>query len=146
MEFEPIIGELDQITDGIKTCTEFDYVELDMGPQWVQIDLGQEETIYLVAIWHYYRNPVIYNDVIVQLSNDGDFREGVVTIYNNDHDDSSGEGAGADSAYYARWWGEFADARGPAFRGTPARFVRVYTNGGTGMEDTRFVEVEIYGP
>lgn len=145
MEYEPIIGELEQITDGVKTCMEFDYVELDAGPQWIQIDLEEEFTIYLVVIWHYYKNPVIYQDVIVKLSNDESFKRGVVTIYNNDHDNSSNEGQGSDSAYYARWWGEFADARGPAFRGTRARYVRIYTNGGTGMEDTRFVEAEVYG-
>ena len=145
MEFEPIIGELEQITDGIKTCTEFDYVELDAGPQWIQIDLEQTEDIYLVIVWHFYKNPVIYRDVIVQVSDDEEFRQGVMTIYNNDHDNSSGEGAGKDSAYYARWWGEFADARGASYRGTRGRYVRVHTNGGTGMEDTRFVEVEVYG-
>jgi hypothetical protein len=29
--------------------------------------------------------------------------------------------------------------------GTPGRFVRVYTNGGSTGEETRFVEIEVYG-
>ena len=145
MEDEPIIGELSQITDDIKKSGDFDYVELDLGPQWVQIDLGKIHNIYAVVVWHFYKNPTIYNDVIVQLADDANFTGNVKTIFNNDHDDSTGLGKGGDTAYFARWWGEIADARGPENKGTPAQYVRVYTNGGTAQEDTRFVEVAVYG-
>ncbi len=145
MEDEPIIGELSQVTDDIKKSEEFDYVELDLGPQWVQIDLGTIHTVFAVVIWHYYKNPIIYNDVIVQLADDAEFIQNVKTIFNNDHDDSTGLGRGNETAYFARWWGEIADARGPENKGTPARYVRVYTNGGAAEEDTRFVEVAVYG-
>ena len=142
----PILGEMEQLTDGIKKSGEFDFVELDLGPQWVQIDLEQEATIYAVAVWHYYKNPTIYNDVIVQVSNDPSFESGVTTLFNNDIDNTSGLGQGSDPAYYARWWAELVDARGgDDMPGTRCRYVRVYTNSGAGNEETRFVEIAVYG-
>lgn len=142
----PIIGELEQLTDGVKKSGEFDFVELDLGPQWVQVDLEQETTVYAVAVWHYYKNPAVYNDVIVQASLDPTFKTGVVTLFNNDHDNSAGLGKGGDTAFFARWWAELVDARGgDDMPGTPCRYVRIYTNGGAANEDTRFVEIAVFG-
>ena len=145
MAEEPIIGELDQITDGIKKSDEFDYVEMDPGPQWVQIDIGQIHNVFAVVVWHYYKNPVIYNDVIVQIADNSDFTENVKTLFNNDYDNSAGQGIGEDTAYFARWWGEIVDARGLDKNGMKTRYVRVYTNGGAAGEETRFVEIAVYG-
>ena len=145
MTEEPIIGELEQVTDGVKKSGDFDYVEMDLGPQWVQVDLGQPRSIHAVVIWHYYKNPVIYNDVVVRIADDDCFKENVRTLFNNDHDDSAGLGKGTDTAYHARWWGEIVDARGDENAGTRARFVRVHTNGGAAEEETRFVEIAVYG-
>jgi len=145
MEEEPIIGELAQITDDIKKSGEFDFVELDPGPQWVQIDLGQMHTVFAVCLWHYYKNPVIYNDVIVQVSDNSDFTGNVKTLFNNDYDNSTGQGIGEDTSYTSRWWGEIVDTRGPDNTGMEMRYVRVYTNGGAADEETRFVEICVYG-
>jgi len=142
---EPARGELDYVTDGVKKSAEEHWVELDNDPQWVQIDLGAERTIYAVAVWHYYAGTVIYNDVIVQVSSDAAFGAGVVTLFNNDHDNSSRLGRGRDTAYIARWWAEIVDARGPHNRGTRCRYVRVGTNGHIDGDETRFVEVAVYG-
>lgn len=145
MEEEPIIGELTQIVDDVKKSGEFDFVEMDPGLQWVQIDLGAVRRLYGVLVWHYYKNPTIYNDVIVQVADDLEFSKNVRTLFNNDHDDSAGLGVGQDTAFFARWWGELVDARGESNEGTPARCVRVYTDGGCGGADTRFVEIAVYG-
>ena len=145
MDDEPIIGELSQLVDDVKKSGEFDFVELDPGLQWVQIDLGAIRTLYGIVVWHYYKNPTIYNDVIVQVADDVEFTTNVRTLFNNDHDDSAGLGAGKDTAFFARWWGELVDARGESNDGTPARCVRVYTDGGCGGGDTRFVEIAAYG-
>jgi Na+-transporting NADH:ubiquinone oxidoreductase subunit NqrC len=145
MTEDPIIGSLKQLTDGVKRSGEFDFVELDPDPQWVQVDLGRSCTLSCVVVWHYYKNPVIYNDVIVQLADDAGFTSNVRTVFNNDHDNTSGQGAGTDTAYFARWWGEIVDTRGASKEGTAARFIRVWTNGGCGGEPTRFVEIQAYG-
>lgn len=145
MEDEPIIGEIGQVTDGVKKSGEFDYVELGLGLQWVQIDLGGRHTIHAVVLWHYYKNPIIYSDVIVQVADDAEFTQNVGTLFNNDHDGTAGLGPGKDTAFYSRWWGEIVDARGGENGGVPARFVRVYTGGGHADEETRFVEIAVYG-
>ncbi len=145
LEWEPIIGELSQVTDGITKSGEFDYVELDPEPQWVQVDLGSLHTVFCIVVWHYYKNPVVYNDVVCQVADDAGFTTNVKTLFNNDHDDSSGLGKGTNTAYHARWWGEIVDARGEENEGTTTRFVRVWTNGGCGNEETRFVEISVYG-
>lgn len=138
-------GFADQVTDGIKKSGEGDYVDLGPGLQWVQVDLGAEHTVYCVVVWHFYRNPIIYRDVVMQLANDPEFKEGVVTVFNNDRENNSGLGAGTDYAHMAAWWGEVGDARGPDNAGTRCRYVRVYTNGGYAGESNRFVEIAVYG-
>src|SRR5688572_15948373 len=42
---EPIIGKLDQVTDGDKEGSDGSWVELGPGLQWVQIDLGKASDI-----------------------------------------------------------------------------------------------------
>ena len=139
---DPFTGDLDQLTDGLKKSGEFDYVE---GPAWVQIDLGRPSRIHAVVLWHFYRNPVIYNDVIVRSADDAGFTENVRTLFNNDHDNSSGLGRGGDAAYISRWWGEIVDARGADNAGTTARYIRLYTAGGVEGELSRYVEIAVYG-
>lgn len=136
----PTFGQLTQIVDGVKKSGESDYIQLDSGLQWVQIDLEKAHALYAIVIWHYYKDPVIYNDVIVQVADDADFTENVRTLFNNDHDNTADFGKGDDKAYYARWWGQIVDAKG-----SEARYVRVYTNGGINGENTRFVEIAVYG-
>jgi len=142
---EPLAGDVDQITDGLKKSGPFDYVELPPGLGWVQIDLGQVRTIHAVAIWHFYKNATIYNDVIVRVADDAAFSRNVRTLFNNDHDGSAKMGKGDDTAFYTRWWGEIVDARGADGGGTKARYVRVYTADGMEDELPRFVEIAIYG-
>ena len=142
---EPLAGDVDQITDGLKKSGPFDYVELEPGLGWVQIDLEQARTIHAVVIWHFYKNATIYNDVIVRLADDAAFTRNVRTLFNNDHDGSAKMGKGGDSAFYTRWWGEIVDARGAGGAGTRARYVRVYTAAGMEDELPRFVEIAVYG-
>ena len=142
---EPIIGDMDQITDGLKKSGPFDYVEFGPELGWVQIDLQEVRAIHAVVIWHYYKNATIYNDVVVRVADDAGFTRNVRTLFNNDHDNSARLGKGPDEAFYTRWWGEIVDARGAEGKGTPARYVRVYTAGGMEDEPVRFVEIAVYG-
>ena len=145
---EPMRGTVAQVTDGNKKSNEEDYVEMFPGePQWVQIDLGEIHEIYCVVVWHYYKNAVVYRDVIVQIADDEEMKENCRTIFNNDYDNSAGLGEGKDPTYQAGWWGELVDAQKAdgQHEGSKARYVRVYTNGGEAEEDTRFVEIAVYG-
>ena len=95
----PLIGSLGSITDGVKDAADGNYVELGPGRQWVQLDLGRETPLFGVWFWHFHKSPRAYIDVLVQIGNDESFAPGsFVTIYNADHDDTLGFGAGRDLA------------------------------------------------
>jgi hypothetical protein len=136
----PIIGSLDLITDGDKEAGEGYFVELLEGLQWVQIDLGQSAAIHAVWLWHFHSQRRAYHDVIIQVSDDPQFKTGVTTIYNNDYDDSAKLGKGADRPYVESRFGLLADAKGA--RG---RYVRLHSNGNTSNEMNHYIEVEVFG-
>ncbi|NLG12990.1 MAG: FMN-binding protein [Lentisphaerae bacterium] len=145
---EPLSGKLSQITDGNKKSNEQDYVE--MMPEelsWVQVDLGEVKEIFCVVIWHYYKNAVVYKDVIVQIADDPEMKENCRIVFNNDYDNSAGFGKGDDPTYFAGWWGELVDTHNPEgqHEGQKARYIRVFTSGGEAGEDTRFVEIAAFG-
>ena len=138
---EPIIGELELITDDDKDGADGSYVELGPGVQWVQIDLEKEHNIYAIALWHFHKNARAYKDVVIQLSNDPDFLKGVKTVFNNDHDNSAGKGVGRkDKAYVESNLGRVLE-----INGAKARYVRLYSNGSTANEMNHYIEVEVYG-
>lgn len=136
----PIIGELDMVTDGDKESEDGYYVELGEMQQWLQIDLEVPVEIYGIGLWHYHAQPRAYLDVIVQVSNDPEFTEGVTTIFNNDHDDSSGMGRGKDPAYLEKNHGRLI----PGNKVT-GRYVRLYSNGSTTDGLNHYIEVEVFG-
>lgn len=137
---EPIIGEIDMITDGDKEAKDGSYVELGPGLQWVQIDLEEEYEIFVVLFWYYHGDPRIYHDVVVQVAEDPDFITGVKTIFNNDHDNSAGLGIGKEYEYFELFEGNLVDAGG-----VKSRYIRLYSNGSTADDMNRFTEVEVYG-
>ena len=137
---DPAIGDLDMIIDGAKDGTDGTYVELKEGAQSVVIDLGEKHTIYAVLVWHYHKQPRVFHDVAVQIGEDPDFIEGVKTIFNNDHDNTSGLGIGKDMNYVETSEGKLIDARGVV-----GRYVRLFSNGSTASPANQYVEVEVYG-
>ena len=137
---QPIIGEIEMITDGDKEATDGSYVELGPLKQHITIDLGASYNIYAVIIWHYHKQPRVYKDVIVQVADDPDFITNVRTIFNNDEDNSSGLGAGKDRNYVETSEGKLIDARGVV-----GRYVRCYSNGNTSNDLNNYIEVEVYG-
>jgi hypothetical protein len=136
----PIIGELSYVTDGDKEATEQSLLELGPMQQWVQIDLAALHNIYAVVVWHNHRQAKVYFDVIVQVSNDPDFINDVTTIFNNDHDNTSGLGVGADMNYVETNEGKLIDARG-----VQARYVRLYSRGNHADDMNHYTEVEVFG-
>jgi hypothetical protein len=136
----PIIGDLDQLVDGDKEGSDGSFVEFGPGTQWVQIDLEKNSEIAAIMVWHYHAQARVYHDVIVQVSDDEDFLSGVTTLFNNDHDNSSGKGAGKDVAYTDTNKGWLVDGKG-----TKGQYVRLYSNGSTSDEMNHYIEVSVYG-
>ena len=137
---QPVIGELDMIADGEKAGGDGFFVELGPAPQWVQIDLSASRALYAILVWHYHSQARVYRDVIVQVSDDANFKTGVTTVFNNDHDNSSKLGAGKEKEYIEVAEGKLIDPKG-----AKGRYVRLYSNGNTTNDLTHYVEVEVYG-
>ncbi len=140
---EPIIGDIDYITDGDKEAADGSYVELAPLTQHVTIDLEKQCEIYVIVVWHYHKQPRVYNDVVVQLANDKDFVTDVKTVFNNDLDNSAGLGIGTNMHYVETSEGKLIDLLS---QGSPkARYVRLYSNGNTSNDLNHYIEVEVYG-
>ncbi len=137
---QPVIGELDMITDGEKSGGDGYFVELGPAPQWVQIDLGAPYALHAILAWHYHTQARVYRDVIVQVSDDPTFQKGVTTIFNNDHDNTSKLGIGKEKEYI-----EVAEGRLFDPKGVKGRYVRLHSNGNSANDLTHYVEVEVYG-
>jgi len=137
---DPMIGSLDLITDGEKDAGEGYFVELWEGLQWVQIDLGKTSTIHGIWLWHYHSQRRAYHDVIVQTSDDAEFKTGVTTLFNNDYDNSAKMGRGKDRPYVETRFGKLIDAKG-----VKARYVRLYSAGNSSNGMNHYIEVEVFG-
>ena len=136
----PVIGELDMVNDGEKEGGDGYFIELGPGKQWVQVDLGAPYALHAILVWHYHSQARVYRDVVVQVSDNKDFLKGVQTIFNNDHDNSSGLGVGKDKEYI-----EVAEGRLFDPKGIKGRYVRMYSNGNTTNDLNHYVEIEVYG-
>ena len=136
---DPIIGELSFVTDGDKEHDVSTYVELSPDLQWIQIDLGSECEIYAICIWHF-ADLRAYRDVICQISNDPKFLDGVVTVFNNDHDNSAGFGIGKEMEYVETCFG-----RPFAVDAVKGRYIRCYSRGNIYNSSNHYTEVEVFG-
>lgn len=139
---EPLLGSLDLITDGDKSADEGAYVELGPGKQWVQIDLGTRAEIHAIWLWHYHSQMRAYKDVVIQVCDDEDFIGDVVTLFNNDDDNSIGLGSGKDFAYIETFQGRLIPA---GKGGVQGRYVRLYSGGNTSDSMNHYIEVEVFG-
>ncbi|MFH1718159.1 MAG: hypothetical protein ABIF19_12470 [Planctomycetota bacterium] len=139
---EPIIGEIDYITDGDMEAADGSYVELGPFVQHVTIDLEAMYDIYAILVWHYHKQARVYFDVIVQVADDPDFITNVRTVFNNDIDNSAGLGVGKDMHYVETNEGKLIDVLS---QGIKARYVRFYSNGNTSNDLNHYIEVGVYG-
>jgi hypothetical protein len=140
---EPIIGELEMITDGDKEAADGSYVELGPMLQYVTIDLEKECNIYAIVVWHYHKQARVYFDVVVQVADDKDFIKNVKTVFNNDIDNSSGQGVGKDMHYMETNEGKLIDVLSQG--DVKGRYVRLYSNTNTSNDLNHYIEVEVYG-
>ena len=137
---EPIIGEIEMITDGDKEAGDGSFVELGPFTQHATVDLEAKYTMYAIVVWHFHKQPRVYFDVIVQVSDDPDFITGVQTVYNNDLDNSSGQGVGQDMHYVETSEGRLIDTKG-----VEGRYIRCYSNGNTNNDLNHYIEIEVHG-
>lgn len=136
----PIIGMLEMVTDGEIDGEDGFYVELDVNSQWVQIDLEQPAKLYAIAVWHFYSQTRAYKDVVIQISNDPEFKKDVTTVYNSDAQNNNKAGAGKDQPYIDNHKGRIFP-----INGVVARYVRLYSNGNTANESNHYIEVQVFG-
>ena len=137
---EPIIGDIEMITDGDMEAADGSYVELGPFAQNVTVDLEAIHEIYAIIVWHYHKQARVYYDVVVQVADDPDFITNVRTLFNNDIDNSAGIGVGEDRHYTETNEGKLIDTKG-----VKARYVRLYSNGNTGNDLNHYIEVAVYG-
>lgn len=138
-------GKIPEAVDGILSDTNYTNCTEDPVPSSLTIDLEAEYIIDRVVMWHYaVGENRVYEDVILQFSNDPEFIEGVITVFNNDHDNSCGQGTGEDELYTER-----LDGKEFRFEPVTARYFRTWVNGyriGSGQIINRghWQEIEIY--
>jgi len=135
------LGELSWVTDGDKQGDDGYFVDILPLRQWVQIDLEESKEIHLIWVWHFHKQAVIYKDVIVQISDDPEFKT-ATTVYNNDFDNSAdlGLGVGTDQS-----WVETNNGRPMPVKGVKGRYVRLYSIGRNIDDTNQYIEVEVYG-
>jgi len=137
---DPIFGETEMITDGDKEGADGSFIELGPSPQSITIDLEAMHEIYAIVVWHYHKEAWIYFDVVVQVADDRDFITNVRTLFNNDIDNSLGQGVGKNMHYVETSEGKLIDAKGVC-----ARYLRLHSNGSNGSDANHYIEVEVYG-
>jgi len=131
---------LAKLTDGDKDAYDESIIFLRRGTQYVQMDLGSPKELFALVIWHAHNMLKVYHDVIVQAADDPDFKQSVLTLFNNDQDNSSGRGLGTDREYFETREGKLIDAKG-----IKARYLRFYSRGSTNGALNEYTEIEVYG-
>jgi hypothetical protein len=121
-----------RVTEGSCATLESD------GAAYVQLDLGAARAVDQVRLWHYYRDGRRYKDVVVQLSNDAAFKQNVVTVFNNDRDNSAGCGAGRDQEYAEEFRGKTI-----LFPSQTARYVRLWSAGSNVNAGNHYAEIQV---
>ncbi|MDG0813374.1 galactose-binding domain-containing protein [Cohnella rhizosphaerae] len=142
--FSSALGNPNRVTDG-RMDNGFANQDGPSGgpasPQWIQLDLGQKFRLDQIKVWHFITFDRIYYDVIIQLSNDPTFpSSGTTTVFNNDDNNTAGQGAGTDALYADNAAGKTVN-----FPLTTARYVRLWANGNQNNNSQHYVEVEVYG-
>lgn len=137
---QPKWGSLDLLVDGDTHYAEPSVLGLPVGTQWVQIDLGAPHDLWALALWHFHEGERVYFDVVIQIADDAAFTKNVRTVFNNDHDDSSGLGAGEDLEYLDDYRSKFIDLKGHT-----ARAIRFYSNGNTTDDFNHYIEAKVFG-
>lgn len=125
------------INDGKYGNMDYVYIT-DRGPGWAQVDFGQEYTVNRANVCVYENwTP---KDVIIQFSNDPEFKTGVTTVFNNDADNTFGQGEGTDEVYE-----DTPTGRDFTFEPVTARYMRCWNGGNLyGSAMAAWEEIQAY--
>ena len=119
-------------------------INVGTGLKNIVIDLGDDKNfVDGLNVWKYYDDANrgrTYRDLIFQLSPNRNFSSGVTTRFNNDADNSAGQGAGTDPEH-----GLLPEGKPIYFPPTKARYVRLWSNGSNHNQDNLYTEVQVYG-
>ena len=134
-------GNTEVITNGTINAENYSN-SWDTAPHWVTYDLGSISLINSINLWHFFGDSRTYRDVVVQASNDINFSNGnVVTLFNNDTDNSLGFGRGTDSEYQESSSGKTINCTW----NTQARYVRFICKGSTANTSNHYSQIKING-
>ena len=130
---EPLFGRLEMITDGSKGVATYPdgrirYVDADnshvefspsvpgvirgdvhgLGPRYIQFDLQESVVIDAVWIWPGYRDHGydVVRKLVVEISDDPNFKADTKTVFNCDTDNSMGFGVGQDRPFATSRYGK----------------------------------------
>ena len=103
------------------------------------LDLGGQYYINGLAVWHAFDSARTYTDVVFEIADNSSFNNSTV-VFNNDTDDSLGQGTGSDAAYAESSAGKLVQ-----FAPVAGRYVRLWSNGNSGGSGNHLTEVEVYG-
>ncbi|MBQ6020070.1 MAG: InlB B-repeat-containing protein [Clostridia bacterium] len=99
--------------------------------EYFWVDLGQEFELAKIRLWRYWVDTRTFHSQVIALSRNGTFAgDDLTVIWNTDHNNRHGFGAGTDAAYVETAAGH--EFRMPDFNAAPsarARYVRVYSGG-----------------
>jgi hypothetical protein len=135
-----VASDLTKLTDGDKESRESSVVLLRKGVQWVQVDLGSEQEIFAIAVWHNHDAPKVYHGVVVEVADDPDFKQNAQVVFNNDQANLDGLGVGSNREYFETNEGKLIDTKG-----IKGRYVRLYSDGSTESKLNEYLEIEVYG-
>src|SRR5260370_29326732 len=90
------------------------------------MELGGPHEIFAIVLWHAHNTQKVYHDIIVKVADDADFKTNARILFNNDQDNSSGQGVGTDREYFETYEGRLIDPKG-----VKAQYVRLYSKGST---------------
>jgi hypothetical protein len=129
-----------KLTNGNTASTDYVTVGSSGELVYAQIDLGTLKDVSQIKMWHFHSDGRTYKDVVVQLSKTADFSSYVTTVFNNDKDNSSGQGYGSDDEY-----AESANGKTLTFAPVTARYARFWLKGNSVNANNNFVELQIFG-
>ena len=103
------------------------------------LDLDGQYYINGLTVWHAFGDTRTYTDVIFEVADNDQFTNSTI-VFNNDADDSLGQGAGTDAAYR-----ESSAGKPVQFAPVAGRYVRLWSNGNSVDAANHLTEVEVYG-